>query len=104
MNTIARLKKYGTTVYRTDLDGHVLVKSDGNVYSVVTTRGIEHLDALGQLQTVPYHACRFVAHQYANVFYPIDCRYTPNIEPQNRICFGTEDEAVDTGFVKYAKC
>ncbi len=105
-DTLSRLRKYGSNIFRTDYDGTIVVKSDGEAYSMAIERGIEHKDLSGKqnLTLTPYDRCRFIAHQYSNVYYPLECPYTPNIEPENRICFLNEQTAVDLGLVRLAKC
>ncbi|MBI4149917.1 hypothetical protein HY488_00780 [Candidatus Woesearchaeota archaeon] len=103
---LARLKKYGSRIFRTDYDGNVLIKTDGKEYAIDISSGIEHKDLSGQQNTTrtASYDCPFVAHQYSNLFYPLECTLTPNIEPENRLCFADEDEAFGAGFVRYTKC
>lgn len=106
LSTLRRLQKYDAKIYRTDYDGDVIVRTDGRGYVIDVRKGIQHIDLSGQQNyTVsPYSECPFVAHLYSNVYYPLDCAYTPNIEPENRLCLTSEKQAFDLGLVKYTKC
>jgi len=103
-DTLSRLRKYGSRLLRTDYDGHIIVSTDGTAYGVRISRGIEYLDGEGNLSSMAYDDCRFVAHQQSNIYYPTECSFAPNIEPENRMCFTYEGEAVDMGFTRYKWC
>ena len=104
--TLARLRKYGSRIMRTDYDGDVVVETDGKAYSVAISRGIPHIDLSGQGNYTfsAYSDCPFMAHVYGDVYYPIDCSFALNVEDENRVCFTSERQAIDAGLFKYGKC
>ncbi len=104
--TLARLRKYGSRIMRTDYDGDVVIETDGKAYSVAISRGIPHIDLVspGNYTFSAYSDCPFMAHIYGDVYYPIDCSFALNVEDENRVCFTSERQAVDSGLFKYGKC
>jgi len=104
--TLRRLRNLGSQIIRTDYDGTVVVKTDGDAYVTSITNGIEFIDPTGKFNTtfMPYDDCRYVAHVNSNIYYPMECSFAPDIEPQNRLCFPDGDVAFDFGFTEYNRC
>ena len=70
--TLARYQKIGSVVYRTDLNGNIVVTTDGNSFTVKP----EHPSSPGSRAfagTSPWAACTASALSYAIVFYNGGC-------------------------------
>jgi competence protein ComEC len=120
--TLQAIQSARIAVYRTDVNGTILVETDGNQYRVVPERGeprgppvIQGIiqvtptsipeptptstttGAKSTLPTQEPEECNYVASKNSNVFHYSWCSYVRKILPKNRICFSTREEAIASG-------
>ncbi len=96
---VSRLKKVGAEVYRTDMNGTVSVKTDGESWQVETERDDEKKatsapdpepgDGAGQ---------KYYGSKNSDVFHYPWCKHAANIKPQNLRVFSSRQEAIDRGY------
>jgi len=112
--TLQRLSSAGAKVYRTDLNGNIVVTTDGITYSVSVSRGGQ-ADAATQikptLQPTPTQQPteqaakgKYVGSIKSNKYHYPDCRYAKEIKPENEIWFKTEEEALAAGYEPCGAC
>jgi competence protein ComEC len=101
--TIAKVQ-----IYRTDLNGTVLVKTDGNTYEVISEIGnaqepsekviqtlISKTDSVQESET--NGIMKYAASKKSKVFHKITCVHVGTIKEDNLIVFNTLEEALATG-------
>jgi competence protein ComEC len=91
---INRLQKTGVDVYRTDLNGTIIVQTDGVTYKIKTKRN-HHAETrpgqlVGSVKSDKYH-------------YP-SCRNAETIRPENLIWFSSVAEAKNAGYKPCGAC
>jgi beta-lactamase superfamily II metal-dependent hydrolase len=103
--TLSALQTEGITVYRTDLNGTILVETDGNKHTITVekndprgppTATAKHNKSLQSAQGKPQE-CNYVASRKSKVFHYAGCNSASKIRPENRICFSAREEAVKSG-------
>lgn len=91
------LSAVGVEVYRTDLDGTIIISTDGNIYTVgflnqanndVETR------SLGQ----------YVGSARSDKYHQPDCEHVSSIAEHNLVWFTDEHNARDAGYIPCAAC
>ncbi|BER92722.1 MBL fold metallo-hydrolase [Atrimonas thermophila] len=109
--TLQALQSMGIAVYRTDLNGTILVKTDGKTYEVIPERGeprgppeeaVVAESDVGPSSDIPTTATETATYQYvasknSSVFHYPWCSYAQKIKPENKIYFSTREEAVASG-------
>jgi len=105
--TLQALQSLGIAVYRTDLNGTVLVETDGKTYKVIPEKGeprgppeevektVVVVEQGKTAEKAPVY--RYVASKNSEVFHYVWCRYAQKIKPENRIYFFTREEAIASG-------
>ena len=101
--TIAKVQ-----IYRTDLNGTVLVKTDGNTYEVISEIGnaqepsekviqtlISKTDSVQESET--NGIMKYAASKKSKVFHKITCPHVASIKPENLIYIHTLEEALAMG-------
>ncbi|HAP93822.1 MAG TPA: hypothetical protein DCM26_04270, partial [Desulfotomaculum sp.] len=112
--TLQRLSDAGAKVYRTDLNGSVVVTTDGKTYSV-SGGGGGPADAAAQVtpttQTTPSQQPaeqategKYVGSVKSDKYHLPSCRYAKEIKPENQIWFKTEEEALAAGYKPCGVC
>ena len=94
-DVLSRLRDAGTTVYRTDLQGNIVVTSDGQELTFSTQK--ETAPAAGQEAPETY-----IGNKNSKTFHLPACPNLPAEE--NRIYFDTRQEAVDAGYSPCGNC
>lgn len=96
---LSRLRDDGAAVYRTDLQGHVVCTSDGASLHFAVERN-------ENIQTNPTEhesqAGTYIGNTNSGVFHRPDCSGLP--AEQNRITFGSREEAVNAGYTPCGRC
>ncbi len=115
--TLEALQSFGIQIYRTDVNGTILVETDGKTYQVIPERGEEYREppALKQIETptptpvptvspAPTPATeestvtyKYIASKGSDVFHYISCSHAQRIKPENKIYFSTREEAIASG-------
>ncbi len=112
---IMRIARGGTTVYRTDKSGNIVISSDGEELYVTTDDTLENiLDpekilGIGEDTSGGQNASSSEAPQYeiignknSKVYHADDCGQLPNEE--NRVYFSTQQEAENAGYRPHSGC
>ncbi|MDP2304901.1 MAG: ComEC/Rec2 family competence protein [Pseudomonadota bacterium] len=125
--TMDRLEKSGTTIYRTDLSGQITLLSDGKKVTVETRRAppvptvaagepapsVAHAapeaPAAGNparpahdltpaaVGNMPAEACAYPASNSSEVFHEASCGHATRISPSNLVCYETRAQAIASG-------
>jgi len=88
------LKRHGVTVYRTDIDGTILVESDGKDYTVKTHRQKAYPD----YGIPPEQKGKIIGNQKSMIYHLPGGAYYRKVSPESRRYFGTEEEAKRAGY------
>ena len=95
--TLSRLRDADVTLYRTDLQGTILCKSDGRAVTFTTEKNAEIQTNPTENQTVEY-----VGNLRSKVFHRSSCPNLP--QAQNRILFKNRSAAIGAGYSPCGKC
>ncbi len=106
--TLQRLTDAGATIYRTDLNGDIIVTTDGKTYSVEAD-----VDRSSQTDTIslpttpaatPVNNGAYVGSINSNKYHYPSCRYAQSIKPENQIWFKDAAGAKAAGYVPCEVC
>ncbi len=99
--TINRLQASGLKVYRTDLNGNLVVSTDGKTYSVATEKNTSTpvvVKPTPNPTTEPGNQTgKYVGSNKSNKYHLPSCRYASSIAEENKIWFSSEAEAIAAG-------
>ena len=112
--TLQRLSGAGAKVYRTDLDGNIVVTTDGKTFSI-SGGGGGPADAAAQVtpttQPTPSQQSaeqategKYVGSVESDKYHLPSCRYAKEIKPENQIWFKTEEDALAAGYEPCGVC
>jgi len=101
--TLTNLQNVGAKIYRTDLNGTIVVKTDGKTYSVSTQKNLT-----APVITIPAATStgtgKYVGSIKSNKYHYPSCRYAEQILPENEIWFNSKEEAAAAGYVPCGSC
>ena len=92
---LSRLRDADMTVYRTDLQGHIICYSDGQQVRFETVKDAPVTNPTKEPD-------RFVGNKNSKVFHLDTCSGLPKAE--NQVVFDSYDEAVEAGFTPCSRC
>lgn len=92
------LQKAGATIYRTDLQGDITVRVQGDRLQVFTARKASP----GVAPAVPAGAFAFIGNRVSKVYHAPDCKGLP--KPENRVYFRSREEAEQAGYRPHRAC
>jgi competence protein ComEC len=97
---LARLKASGAKVHRTDLDGTVSVKTDGESWQVDTRQDGESKAAAAAPAPSPAGGTgqKYYGSRNSDVFHYPWCKHAASIKPANLRVFNSRQEAIDKGY------
>lgn len=98
--TLSKLENAGVAIYRTDLNGNIIVTTDGHTYSVATQKNI----TLSTQPTTQISKGKYVGSIKSNKYHLPTCRYAEKIDSENQIWFTTEEEAIAKGYSPCGVC
>ena len=105
--TMSKLRDAEVTVYRTDLQGDVICRSDGTTLTWETEKDASEFalnptetDGTGQ-RSVDMTG-KYIGNLKSNVFHQPSCDALPN--ENNRILFDSREEAINAGYRACGKC
>ena len=109
--TLARLERAGVQVFRTDLQGHIVITSDGERVAVTTARaaappaaGIMP-DASGEGGTaMPDAGQSYVGNRRSKVFHSPGCASVADMNAGNAIKLNSRESAVAQGYRPCGRC
>lgn len=104
--TISLLQSLGIEIYRTDLNGTILIKTDGIDYQVFTEKESIRAPPVVKTdtKTTETQEYKYAASKKSEVFHYISCSYVASIKPENLILFKTREEAIASGRRPCKKC
>ncbi|MCI8404238.1 MAG: MBL fold metallo-hydrolase [Clostridia bacterium] len=96
---LSRLRDAGAQVYRTDLQGDIIMKSDGDTITVTTSKN----EDIQTNETAPeYDAGIYIGNRRSKKFHRTDCHTLPS--EKNRIEFINRSDAVNEGYTPCGNC
>lgn len=104
--TLTLLQNLGIEIYRTDLNGTILVETDGIDYQVFTEKESIRVPLAEKIETkkIEVQEYKYAASKKSEVFHYINCFYVARIKPENLILFKTREEAIASGRRPCKKC
>ena len=96
---ISLLQGFGIEIYQTDLDGTILVETNGIDYQVFTEKENIRAPPAVKIETKSNDSqkYKYAASKNSDVFHYISCFYVARIKPGNLILFKTREEAIASG-------
>lgn len=104
--TISLLQSLGIEIYRTDLSGTILIKTDGTDYQIFTEKESIRAPPIvkTETKTTETQEYKYAVSKKSEVFHYINCSYVASIKPENLILFKTREEAIASGRRPCKKC
>ena len=100
--TMSRLSDAGVTVYRTDVQGTVVVQSDGQTLTFTTETEIAPTAAARERADAEAEGVQYIWNLKSKKFHTPDCTGLPAEE--NRIYFPSREAAKEAGYAPCGKC
>jgi len=105
--TLTKLQTAGATIYRTDLNGNIVVTTDGNTYTISTDKNMPVTAAtiVSPAPTQPAQSIGvYVGSIKSDKYHYPSCTYAMKILSENEIWFASEAEALAAGYVPCGVC
>jgi len=113
--TLAALQQTGSATYRTDLDGNIVVSTDGVGYTVSTqrqsigstvsqTKTPSYIQSAGAITSTSAASQQFVGSTKSNKYHYPGCSAAQKIKPANEIWFTSTEDARAHGYVQCGIC
>jgi len=104
--TLTLLQSLGINIYRTDLNGTILVETNGADYKVFTEKESIRAPPIvkSETKTSESKEYKYAASKNSDVFHYISCSDVARIKPENLILFKTREEALASGRRPCKKC
>jgi len=107
--TLSKLQAAGLKVYRTDLNGNIVVSTDGKSYSIDTEKNLTLptttvITAPVIPVTTTVSTGKYVGSVKSNKYHIPTCRYAENINSENEIWFKDAAAAKAAGYVPCGVC
>ncbi len=106
--TLDKLQAAAVKIYRTDLNGNIIVTTDGKTYSVTTQKASTSVSIVQPAGTPPplpvTSQGEYVGSTKSNKYHYPDCRYAKQIQWANEIWFNSKGEAEAAGYVPCGVC
>jgi len=104
--TLGLLQNLGINIYRTDLNGTILVETKGTDYQVFTEKESIRAPPIvkSETKTSESQGYKYAASKNSDVFHYIGCFYVARIKPENLILFKTREESIASGRKPCKKC
>lgn len=100
--TLARLADIGATIYRTDLCGHILCRSNGQSLTFATQKNAGPFASAPEPQSAgesPY-----IGNQNSMKFHSADCPSVNDMNEENKVAIATREEALALGYAPCKRC
>lgn len=106
--TLKKLQQAGATVYRTDLQGNIVIRSDGDTISVFTQRTVvQPLPVVKQdtkKEATPAKAEKYIGNRNSKIFHNTSCYSAVSMSKVNKVPFRSREEAVQQGYRPCGRC
>lgn len=104
---LSRIQAKGAAVHRTDLDGNIVIRTDGNNYSVSTSKSLPAMVAPfvtpGPTPS-PANTGQYVGSKNSDKYHYPSCSGAAKIKDSNEVWFDSEAEAIAAGYVPCKIC
>ena len=100
--TLARLANTRATIYRTDLHGHILCRSDGQSLTFATQTNVGPFAFAPEPQSAgesPY-----IGNRNSMKFHSADCPSVNDMNEENKVAIATREEALALGYAPCKRC
>lgn len=98
---LSRFRDSDTRVYRTDMQGHIKITSDGKTLTVTTNKN-QDIETNPTIPSPPAQNTSYIGNKNSLKFHYEDCSSLPKEE--NRVYFTTREDAVLSGYSPCGKC
>lgn len=101
--TMSRLRDAGAAVYRTDIQGDIIILSDGKTVNAVTAKN----ENIHNVVTTEISAdiCEYIINENTKKFHYIYCNAVKNMKEENKIYLNcTRTEIIDKGYEPCKQC
>jgi competence protein ComEC len=97
--TLTLLQNLGINIYRTDLNGTILVETNGTDYQVSTEKESIRAPPIvkSEIKTSESQEYKYAASKNSDVFHYLSCSDVNSIKSGNLILFKTREEAIASG-------
>ena len=106
--TLDKLQAAAVKIYRTDLNGNIIVTTDGKTYAVTTQKASTSVSIVQPAGTPPplpvTSQGEYVGSAKSNTYHYPDCRYAKQIQWANEIWFKSKTEAEAAGYLPCGAC
>ena len=102
--TLKRLADAKVDVYRTDINGTIIVTTDGKTYSVNKSPVSYKEQPQPPPESQQGQSGEFVGSRNSDKYHLPDCRHANNISPNNIVSFKSTTEAKNAGYVPCKVC
>ena len=104
--TLALLQNLGINIYRTDLNGTILIETKGTDYQVSIEKESIRAPPIvkSETKTSESQEYKYAASKNSDVFHYLSCSYVSSIKSDNLILFKTREEAIASGRRPCKKC
>ena len=100
-NALSRFRDVGARTYRTDLQGDIIFKSDGNTITISTQKSIDSITNNSETQEAG-NTIQYIGNAKSKKFHRSSCKSLP-IE-KNRVYFNSRDEAIEQQYEPCKNC
>lgn len=103
--TLTKLKSAGAKIYRTDLNGNIVITTDGQSYTVKTAKSLPEpsQEENNVTPSVP-DSGKYVGSSNSNKYHLPTCRYAESIAPENKVWFKDINAAQAAGYEPCGVC
>lgn len=88
-------------IWRTDLSGNIIARSDGEKISISTT---ENDESVFVTAATPSQQATYIANKSSKVFHSFDCGSVDTMSKKNKVDFNTRNEALNAGYTPCGSC
>ena len=96
---LSRLRDADVKVYRTDMQGHIVISGNGSNYTVTTEK---NSDAQTNPTIPPSSSGVFIGNKNSKILHTETCSSLP--KEANRVYFNSKDTALSQGYTPCSKC
>ncbi len=100
--TLETLSEAGTKIYRTDLAGNIVMKSDGESIKVISGGDSHTAVAKGNNQLIDTGTTYYIGNRNSYKFHRPDCSALPS--DKNRVIFKSREEAIKNKYDPCQRC
>jgi competence protein ComEC len=104
--TLTLLQNLRINIYRTDLNGTILIETNGTEYQVFIQKESIRASPIvkSETKTSESQEYKYAASKNSDIFHYLSCSYVARIKPENLILFKTREEAIASGRRPCKRC